>query len=447
MDKKKDVKNSLANAEKPKELAMQLHPFYKGKIGTAVKVPVRTINDFSIWYTPGVAEPCKEIQRNKDSVFELTSKWNFVAIVSDCSRVLGLGNIGPEAGLPVMEGKALLFKYLGGVDAFPICLKTQDPNEIIRAVNWLTPTFGGINLEDIASPKCYHILKKLRDELDIPVWHDDQQGTALVTLAGLINALKIVNKKLEDVSIALIGAGAANINVAKYLAFAGAKYENMTLVDSKGVLHQGRKDLQESYPMKWELCMKTNKQGKTGAIAKALKDTDVCIAYSKPGPGTIKKEWVSNMADEAIILAGANPVPEIWPWEAKEAGARIVATGRSEIPNQINNSLGFPAVFRGALDAAAKKITDEMCITAAYAIAEYAEKKGIHERYIIPAMDETEMYIEEAVAVGLKATEQGITRHKVNKKELRKKVSENIKSSQETTKLLMSRKIIKPFQH
>ncbi len=447
MDRKDAVEKLLIQAERPKELASKLHPYYRGKISIEGKVPIRSINDFSVWYTPGVAEPCKTIHRNKDAVFDLTNKGNFVAVVSDGSRVLGLGNIGPEAGLPVMEGKALLFKYLGGVDAFPICLNTQGQNEIVKAVKWLTPSFGGINLEDIASPKCYFILGKLRNELDIPVWHDDQQGTALVTLAGLINALKIVGKKLEEISIALIGAGAANINVAKYLVFAGAKYENMTLVDSKGVLHQGRKDLQESYPMKWELCMKTNKQGKTGAIAKAMKDTDVCIAYSKPGPGTIKKEWVSNMADEAIILAGANPVPEIWPWEAKEAGARIVATGRSDFPNQINNSLGFPAVFRGALDATAKKITDEMCITAAYAIAEYAEKKGIHEGYIIPAMDETEMYIEEAVAVGQKAAEQGITRHKVNKKELKKKVSENIRSSQETTKLLMSRKIIKPFQH
>ena len=434
----------MAKADLPKKLAAKYHPFYRGKIGVVSKVPVRTADDFAIWYTPGVAEPSKLINKNSDEVFEQTNRWNFVAVVSDGTRVLGLGDIGPEAGLPVMEGKALLFKYLGGVDAFPICLDTKNADEIITAVKWLTPTFGGINLEDIERPKCFYILDRLRKELEIPVWHDDQQGTALVTMAGLINALKVVGKKLDEVSIALVGAGAANINVAKYLMIVGAKAGNMVMVDSKGILHPGRTDLKDKAPMKWEMCLKTNAEGKTGGIPEALKGTDVCIALSTPGPGIIKKEWVAGMADGAIVFACANPIPEIWPWEAEEAGARITATGRSDFANQVNNSLGFPAVFRGALDVAAKTITDEMCIAAAHAVAQYAEQKGIHERYIIPTMEETEMYVHEAVAVGMKAIEQGVARKKLGKQELTELASSTIQSAQRATKLLMSEKIILP---
>ena len=447
MPEKMDVKELLAKAGKPKELALKLHPLYRGKIEVGLKVPVRTLQDFAVWYTPGVAEPCERIRENRDSVFEYTNRGNFVAVVSDGSRVLGLGDIGPEAGLPVMEGKALLFKYLGGVDAFPICLGTSEADEIVAAVKWLAPTFGGINLEDIASPKCYYIFEKLRSELNIPVWHDDQQGTALVTLAGLINALKVVGKKLKDASIALIGAGAANINVAKYLMVAGAKYENMIMVDSKGTLHFGRKDLEGRDPAKWEMCVRTNPDGVIGGMPESMKDADACIAYSKSGPGIIKGEWVRGMANDAIVFAGANPVPEIWPWEAKEAGARIVATGRSDFPNQINNSLGFPAVFRGTLDATAKKITDEMCIAAAYAMARYAEEKGIRDEYIIPTMDEKEMYVEEAVAVGMKAVEQGVTRKKPNRRKLREMATTNIDRAQRIAKLLMKERLIQPFPH
>ena len=279
MRKKKNVKALLATAGRPKELALKLHPLYRGKIEVGLKVPVRTLQDFAVWYTPGVAEPCERIRENRDSVFEYTNRGNLVAVVSDGSRVLGLGDIGPEAGLPVMEGKALLFKYLGGVDAFPICLGTSEADEIAATVKWLAPTFGGINLEDIASPKCYYVFEKVRSELDIPIWHDDQQGTALVTLAGLINALKVVDKKLKDASIALIGAGAANINVAKYLMVAGAKYENMIMVDSKGTLHLGRKDLEGRDPAKWEMCVRTNPNGVIAGMPEAMKDADVCIAY------------------------------------------------------------------------------------------------------------------------------------------------------------------------
>ena len=444
MPKKVNVDELLAKAEKPKELAMKYHSFYRGKIEVELKVPINTFEDFSIWYTPGVAEPCKVIRENRDAAFEYTSKWNFVAVVTDGTRVLGLGNIGPEAGLPVMEGKALLFKYLGGVDAFPICLGTKNADEIIKAVKWLAPTFGGINLEDIEKPKCYHILERLREELDIPVWHDDQQGTALVTLAGLISALKVVGKKLGEVKIAMIGAGAANINVAKYFMIAGVKAENIIMVDSKAILHKRRLDVKEEDPAKWEICQNTNAEDKTGGIAEALDGADACIAYSRPVPGTIKKEWISRMADKAIVFAGANPIPEIWPWDAKEAGAKIVATGRSDFPNQVNNSVGFPAIFRGTLDVRAKKITDEMCIAAAYAIADYAERKGIHEDYIMPTMGETDVFIEEALAVGLKAMEQGIARRKISKQELRIEVSSNLERAKKITKLLMKEKIIPP---
>jgi malate dehydrogenase (oxaloacetate-decarboxylating) len=442
MIKKMNVKDLIIKANKPKELAMKYHPFYTGKLQVAPKVPIRTFQDLSIWYTPGVAEPCKDIHKNESRVYDHTNKSNFVAVVSDGTRVLGLGNIGAKAGLPVMEGKAILFKYLGGVDAFPICLGTDKTENIISAVKWLTPTFGGINLEDIQKPKCYYILEKLREELNIPVWHDDQQGTALVTIAGLFNALKIVGKNLSEVQITLVGAGSANMNVAKYLMVAGVKAEHIIIVDSKGILHSGRVDVKEQDAIKWEVCKKTNPEERTGDIKDALKDVDVLVAYSRSGPGVIKKKWIVKMADDSIVLAGANPIPEIWPWEAKEAGAKIVATGRSDFPNQVNNSLGFPSVFRGALDVRSTKITDEMCITAAHAIANYAQKKGIHEEYIIPTMGETEMFIEEAVAVGLKAMEQGVAKKKLNKKVLREMVSSRINTAQEMTKVLMREKVI-----
>jgi malate dehydrogenase (oxaloacetate-decarboxylating) len=397
----------LRAANKPNELALAYHARYTGKIEVCLKAPVTSYHDFAIWYTPGVAEPSRAIHKSPERVYEYTNKGNFVAIVTDGTRVLGLGDVGPEAALPVMEGKAMLFKYLGGVDAFPLCLATKDPEEIIKIVKAIAPTFGGINLEDIESPKCYELLDRLRAELRMPVWHDDQQGTALVILAGLLNALKVVGKRLDEVSCTLIGAGAANINVAKYLHLAGARWEKMIMVDSRGILSPARVDLQGE-PKKWAICEKTNREGRSGGIPEAMRDTDVCIALSTPGPGVIRKEWVARMADEAIVFAAANPVPEIWPWEAEEAGARIVATGRSDFPNQINNSLGFPAVFRGALDVRATGITDEMCIAAAYAIAGYAEEQGLSAAAIIPTMDEREMYVREAVAVGTKAIEQGI---------------------------------------
>ena len=405
--------------------ALEYHARYRGKIEIGLKAPVRSYSDFAIWYTPGVAEPSMAIKNGRERVYEYTNKGNFVAIVTDGTRVLGLGDVGAEAALPVMEGKAMLFKYLGGVDAFPICVATKDADEIITVVKEIAPSFGGVNLEDIESPKCYYILERLRDELDMPVWHDDQQGTALVILAGLMNALKVVGKNLSDVTIALIGAGAANMNVARYVSMAGAKYGNMIMVDSRGILNPNRKDVKGD-KNKWEMCEKTNKEGRSGGIREAMRDTDVCIALSTPGPGIIKKEWVADMADNAIVFACANPMPEIMPWEAKEAGARIVATGRSDFENQVNNSLGFPAVFRGALDVRATCITDEMCIAAADAIASYAEEKGISEDYIIPKMEEREMYVREAVAVGMKAIEQGVAEKKMSAGVLEEEVRKRI---------------------
>jgi len=439
------VDELLAKAEQPSKDAMRLHPFYKGKIEVIPKCRIRDFNDFAIWYTPGVASPCNEIHKDKEKVYELTNKGNFVAVVSDGTRVLGLGDIGPEASLPVMEGKALLYKYLGGVDAFPVCLGTKDPDEIIKAVKWIQPSFGGVNLEDIAHPKCFYILDTLRKETEIPVWHDDQQGTACVTVAGLLNAVKIVDKKMEEITVALIGAGAANIAISRLIVKAGVNPENIIAVDSKGILHKDREDreiLQEEYKEKWHICETTNARGAKGDIPQALEGTDVVLSASKPGPGIIKPEWVKNMADDAIVFASANPIPEIWPWEAKEAGARIVATGRSDFPNQVNNSLGFPGIFRGALDIRATHITDEMCIEAARELAKVAEDNGIHEDYIIPTMDEWEVFPREAVAVGSKGIEQGVARIEASAEERLQLAETIIKKARDEVQFMMEQKFI-----
>jgi malate dehydrogenase (oxaloacetate-decarboxylating) len=431
------VEELLAKAKKPGQDAMVLHPFYRGKLEVVPKCCIRGFDDFAIWYTPGVAEPCRDIQQNPEKVFEHTNKANFVAVITDGTRVLGLGDIGPEAGLPVMEGKGILFKYLGGVDAFPICLDTKDPDEIIKTVKLLQPTFGGVNLEDIAQPKCFYILDTLRKEARIPVWHDDQQGTAAITLAGLINALKIVGKDIDKVTVSMIGAGASNICISRLIIAAGVNPENVYLVDSKGILHKGRTELKEKFKEKWEMCQRTNAEGRTGGIPEAMKGTDVCIALSRPGPDVISKEWIESMAKDSIVFACANPVPEIWPWEAEKAGARVIATGRSDFPNQVNNSLGFPGIFRGTLDVMATTITDEMCIAASYELAKCAEDKGLSEDYIVPTMDEWEVFPREATAVGMKAIEQGVARLTMTRDELFEKSSKIIKRAREETQALM----------
>ena len=437
----------LKRAYAPARLAMKYHPFYQGKIEIVSKVPVDSFDDFAIWYTPGVADPCKEIQKNPERVYDYTNKWNSIAIVTDGTRVLGLGDIGPEAGLPVMEGKSLLFKYLGGVDAYPICLGTKRPEEIENAVRWLQPSFGGINLEDISQPKCFDILDALKQDLRIPVWHDDQQGTGTVVCAGLINALKVVGKKISTASIGMLGAGAANIAVARIIMEAGVLPRNIIMVDSKGILNRERIELEEEYHAKWQIALKTNSEGRTGGLKEAVKGADVLIAMSTPGPGVIPKEIVSAMANDSIIFACANPIPEIWPWEAKEAGARIVATGRSDFPNQVNNSLGFPGIFRGTLDVRARMISDEMCIAAANELAKIAEESGIDEDRILPSMSNWEVFPREAAAVGAEAVGQGLTRLKPTRRELYDRAKTIIGHARKSTDLLMRKGLIKPLPH
>ena len=441
---KPTVAELLAKAKKPVQLAPPMHRFYEGKMQVMPKCAIRGVDDFAVWYTPGVAAPCREIQADPDKSFELTNRWNYVAVVSDGTRVLGLGDIGPEAALPVMEGKALLFKFLGGVDAFPVCLRTKDADEIVKICKALEPSFGGINLEDIEKPKCFDVLEKSCAQMNIPVWHDDQQGTATVILAGLINAFKIVGKKPQESLITLVGSGAANIRTAYVLMRWGIKPGNIILVDSKGIVHKKRRDItKEEDPWKYDVTQKTNGEDRTGDIQEAFKGVDAVVAASKPGPDTIKKEWVKSMARDAIIFACANPIPEIWPWDAEEAGARIVATGRSDFPNQVNNSLGFPGIFRGVLDVKAKTVTDDMCIAAANELALYAEERGISEKDILPRMDEWEVFPREAVACALKSIDQGVARIKPSRKELFERASAIIQNARQSTEMLMKHGLIK----
>jgi len=435
---------SLRKAYLPSQLALKYHPFYRGKIEIVPKCPIRSFDDFAIWYTPGVAEACESIKNRPEAVFEFTNKWNTIAIVTDGSRVLGLGDIGPEAGLPVMEGKALLYKYLGGIDAFPVCLGTKKTEEIISAVKWIQPSFAGINLEDIAQPKCFEILDALQQQLDVPVWHDDQQGTATVVLAGFLNALKVVGKKISDVQISMIGAGAANVALARLLTLSGANPGNLILVDSKGTLHRDRNDLRNT-PKKWHLCQTTNSQAREGGIEASIIDTDACIALSTPGPGVISKHSVAKMNDHPIVFACANPVPEIWPWEAEEAGAAVVATGRSDFPNQLNNSLGFPGIFRGTIDVRARTITDEMCLAAASELAKLAEERGLSAKNIIPTMDDWEVFPREATAVADKAMASGVARLKRSREELYTSARSIIKRAREQTKYMMRGGFIQDF--
>ncbi len=433
--KKVTTEELLAKASKWSKIGPPYHAFYRGKLEVMPKCAIRSLQDFSIWYTPGVAAACREIEKDKEQAYEQTSKWNYVAVVSDGTRVLGLGDIGGQAGMPVMEGKALIFKYLGGVDAFPICLATKDPDEVIQAVKWIEPSFGGINLEDFSKPKCFYILDTLRKEMPIPVWHDDQQGTAAVVLAGVINALKFVGKKMDEAQFTIVGSGAANTRTFYVLEAAGVNPKNVYMVDSTGIISQSRNELEGTY--KWDLAVKTNAEGRTGDLREAMKGSDICIAASRPGPGVIKPEDVAVMADDSIVFACANPIPEIWPWEAKEGGARLIATGRSDFPNQVNNSLVFPAIFRGALDVRAKTITDEMCIASATELAKYAEDKGLTEDYLLPSMSEWEIYPRQAVETGVKAMEQGMARKKVSRQELYERAESIIKRTQDIVALLM----------
>jgi malate dehydrogenase (oxaloacetate-decarboxylating) len=434
--------------DRPSKAAVKAAPYYGGKLEIIPKIPVRSLEDFAVWYTPGVAAVCKAIKENRDLSFEYTWRWNTIAVITNGTRVLGLGNIGPEAAMPVMEGKSLIFKFLGGVDAFPLCLNIHDPDKFVEVVKTLEPGLGGVNLEDISSPECFYILDKLRKEMSIPVWHDDQLGTAAATLAGLFNALKITGRKLNRSRIVLLGAGAANIATARLLEKAGADMSKMILVDTRGILHAEREDMDElmlKNPWKYELGLKTNREKRSGDIPEALRDADVLIAASRPGPGVLKKEWIKSMAENPVVFLLANPVPEMWPWEAKEAGAAVVATGRSDFPNQVNNSLVFPAVFRGVLDIRAKTITDTMVLHAAWALANYVPEEKLTPDYIIPTMQEWEVYVHVAAAVAEKASEEGVARRPMTYEEELVNARNVIERARKVLISLMDLKLIKPF--
>lgn len=444
------VEELLAKANQPSAEALRLHPIYRGKIQTVPKVPVRSFDDFAIWYTPGVAAPCRAIERDPALAYEHTNKGNTVAIVTDGTRVLGLGDIGPKAAMPVMEGKSLLFKYLGGVDAVPICLNTKSAEDIIQAVRLIQPSYGGINLEDISQPKCFTVLDTLRADpsIEIPVFHDDQQGTATVLLAGLFNALRVTGRDIRNTRFAMIGMGAANVATTRLLEASGVSLEQIIATDSRGILHSDRSDVAarcDEFAFKWRLCQESNADRRQGGIAEALRDADVCIAFAQPGPGVIKPEWVQGMAQDAIVFPCSNPVPEIWPWEAKEAGARIVGTGRSDFPNQLNNSLGFPAIFRGALDVRARTITDEMCLAAAAEIAAVGAECGLDEDHLIPDMEHPEIFVREAVAVGMKAQEQGLAGVTLSREMLYATAAAKIQAARQLVQGLMAEGGIAPM--
>jgi len=425
--------------------ALRYSESYGGKVEMCIKVPIRCLEDFSVWYTPGVASVCRAIMKNKDASFRLTNRWNTILIATNGTRVLGLGDIGPEASLPVMEGKSIIFKYLGGVDAVPLPVRASTPDEFVSIIKALEPAIGGVNLEDISSPECFYIQERLSELMEVPVWHDDQLGTASVVLAALINSLKIVGKRINEARIVFLGAGASNIATANLLIKYGFDAGKMILIDSRGVLHPDRDDIgtmMVKHKWKYELALKTNRDKITGGLSEALKNADALIAASRPGPGIITKEHIALMGSSPIVFSLANPVPEIWPWEAKEAGAAIVATGRSDLPNQVNNSLAFPGVFRGALDVRATRITPESMIAAATELARCAEEKGLSSDYILPTMEEWTIYPRIAAAVAEAISRQGYARAPLNYHEELEQATKLITRSRTIHKLLMDCKII-----
>ena len=383
--------------------SLRLHGDWKGKIEVVTRVPVENKDDLSLAYTPGVAQPCLEIQKDINKSYELTRRWNMCLVVTDGSAVLGLGDIGPEAGMPVMEGKCVLFKAFGDVDAFPLCIKSHDVDEIVNTIYMISGSFGGVNLEDISAPRCFEIEKKLKEKCDIPIFHDDQHGTAVITLAGVINALKLVGKKLDEVKIVTSGAGAAGIAIIKLLMSMGLK--NVIMTDRKGAIYEGREGLN---PIKEEMAKITNFNKEKGTLAEVIKGADVFIGVS--APGTLTQDMVRTMAKDPIIFACANPVPEIFPDEAKAAGAAVVSTGRSDYPNQVNNVLCFPGLFRGVLDARASDVNDEMKVAAAYAIAGLVSDEELTAEYILPAAFDPRVKDAVAKAVAEAARKSGVAR-------------------------------------
>ena len=386
------------------EESLKLHYEKKGKIEVVSTVPVKDKHDLSVAYTPGVAQPCLEIQKDVDKSYELTRRWNLCLVVTDGSAVLGLGDIGPEAGMPVMEGKCVLFKEFGGVDAFPLCIKSHDVDEIVRTIQLISGSFGGVNLEDIAAPRCFEIERKLKECCDIPIFHDDQHGTAVITLAGLTNALKVVGKQLDEVRIVMNGAGAAAIAIAKLLLAAGAK--DVTLCDRSGAIYEGRESGMN--PVKEEMARVTNREKRQGSLADLLVGADVFIGVS--APGAVTTEMVKTMNKDAVIFACANPTPEIFPDEARAGGAAVIATGRSDFPNQINNVLAFPGIFRGAFDVRARDINEEMKVAAANALAGLISDEELTPDYIIPAAFDPRVGKAVAAAVAQAARDSGVAR-------------------------------------
>ena len=384
--------------------SLRLHGEWKGKIEVVTRVPVENKDDLSLAYTPGVAQPCLEIQKDVDKSYDLTRRWNMCLVVTDGSAVLGLGNIGPEAGMPVMEGKCVLFKAFGDVDAFPLCIKSNDVDEIVNTIYLISGSFGGVNLEDISAPRCFEIEKKLKEKCDIPIFHDDQHGTAIITLAGLTNALKVVGKKKEDVRIVMNGAGAAAISIARLLLTAG--FKDITLCDRKGAIYEGRPEGMN--PIKEEMAKVTNLAKKSGSLAEMLVGADVCIGVS--APGAVTTEMVKTMNKDAVVFACANPTPEIYPDDAKAGGAKVVSTGRSDFPNQINNALAFPGIFRGAFDVRAKEINDEMKLAASEALANLITDEELSPEYIIPKAFDKRVGPAVAKAVAEAAKRTGVAR-------------------------------------
>ncbi|GHV79409.1 malate dehydrogenase [Spirochaetia bacterium] len=423
-----------------KNLSLEAHRFYGGKMQTVPKCGIAGLNWFNVWYTPGVSKISTTIRDDNDASFSLSNRGNLVAVVSDSTRVLGDGDCTPPGGLGVMEGKAMIMKYLGGVDATALCVDSRgpdgknNPDKLIDFVKMVQHSFGAINLEDISQPNCFRVLDELRDACDIPVWHDDAQGTACITLAGLLNALKLAGKKLSDAKIVLLGAGAANTTIARLIMADGGDPAGMIVFDSTGSLHLGREDIKKDKRnyRKWEICEKTN-AGRAANEAEALKGADVLIALSKPGPGTVKREWITSMAAKSIVFTCANPVPEIWPYAAKEAGAYIVATGRGDFPNQVNNSVCFPGILKGALLVRAKKITDGMAIRCAHSIADFSEKRGIAPDNIIASMEETEVFAVEAADVAQQAIKEGVARVKLSWEEVYNRAKADIAAARSLT--------------
>ncbi|RHW40732.1 NAD-dependent malic enzyme [Neobacillus notoginsengisoli] len=398
-----------------REEALHMHRLHQGKLESKSKVVVRNAKDLSLAYSPGVAEPCKEIYDKPETVYDYTMKGNMVAVVSDGTAVLGLGNIGPEAALPVMEGKAVLFKSFAGVDAFPICLNTNDVEKIIETVKYLEPTFGGVNLEDIAAPKCFEIEERLKKETDIPIFHDDQHGTAIVTVAGMVNALKITGKKMNEIKVVANGAGAAGIAIIKLLYSYGVR--DIIMCDTKGAIYEGRPTGMNA--IKDQVARFTNRDRLNGGLADVIKGADVFIGVS--AAGSLTKDMVASMNENAIIFAMANPVPEIMPDEAKAAGARVIGTGRSDFPNQVNNVLAFPGIFRGALDVRATQINEKMKVAAVEAIAGLISEEELSEDYVIPGPFDPRVAPAVASAVARAAMETGVARKKVNPEDVKEK--------------------------